>query len=359
MATSGWRTNRSVATQLFTQGHRFDFYQVVRLLELIDAVSARVGEGSDPAVEPVRFRSSLTSAFPASDVEHVSMPDPGDTRFAVRVNFMGLAGAFGPLPPPLADLIAERARRQDHAGSDFLDIFNHRLVSLMYRARSRHRAELNRCRPDETNFAFYLYSLLGLGTGGLRGRMAVADRTLLHHAGLLNQQPRSLHGLERLLEDHFDVHVRGVPLQGRWLPLGESQVTRLGRRHGRNRMLGRDAVLGTRAWDQQAAVTLVLGPLDLDRFVTFLPVGDAWAPLVALFRFHAGTDLEGAVRLRLRASQVPASCLSRGAGPRLGWTSWLTTRPSARPPARPPARLRTCEGVVTLRLRSRGGPAAP
>lgn len=345
MATSGWRTNRSVAAQLFTQGHRFDFYQTVRLLELIDAVSTRVGEGTDPAAEPVRFHSSLTSAFPASDVERVSMPDPGDTRFAVQVNFMGLAGAFGPLPPPLADLVAERARQQDRAGSDFLDIFNHRLVSLMYRARSRHRAELNRGRPDQTNFAFYLYSLTGLGTDGLRGRMAVADRTLLHHAGQLNQQPRSLHGLERLLEDHFDVRVRGVPLQGRWLPLDETQITRLGRRRGRNQALGRDAVLGSRAWDQQAAVTLVLGPLELDRFLSFLPVGDAWAPLVALFRFHAGTDLDGAARLRLRASQVPVSRLSRQAGPRLGWTSWLTTRP------------RTREGVVTLRMPPPGSAA--
>lgn len=329
MAPSGWRKKRSVAEALFTEGHRFDFYQAVRLLEIVDPVSTSVGDGTDPADEAVRFRSSLSGIFPASDVDRVALPRKDDTRFRVDVNFMGLAGAFGPLPPPLAEEVAARARAQDEAGRDFLDMFNHRLVSLMYRARRKHRPELSRGTPADTNFAFYFYSMMGLGTGGLRGRMDVPDRALLHHAGQVGQQPRSLHGLERLMRDHFGVHVEAEPLQGGWLDLDETQVTRLGTRLGRNQALGRNAVTGTRIWDQQAGLTLAMGPLDFRRFQEFLPVGPAWKPLLSLFGFYAGTNLDLTVRLRLRPNQVPVSKLKRGAGPRLGWTSWLTTKPRA------------------------------
>lgn len=337
MAASNWRKKRSVAETLFTQGHRFDFYQAVRLLETIDPVSTTVGDGTDPAVEAVRFRSSLSGTFPASDVDRVSLPEEGQSRFRVDVNFMSLAGAFGPLPPPLAEEVAARARAHDEAGRDFLDIFNHRLVSLMYRARRKHRPELSRGTPADTNFAFYLYSVVGLGTGGLRGRMDVPDRVLLHHAGQIGQQPRSLHGLERLMRDHFGVRIEAEPLQGGWLELDETQVTRLGARLGRNRALGRDTVAGTRVWDQQAGVRLVVGPLEFGRFQDFLPIGRAWAPLLSLFGFYAGTGPDLTVRLRLLPDQVPVSRLKRGAGPRLGWTSWLTTKP------------RAAEGSVRLR----------
>lgn len=340
MAASNWRKKRSVAETLFTESHRFDFYQTVRLLEIIDPVGASVGDGTDPAAETVRFRSSLSSTFPASDVDRVALPEKGDTRFRVDVNFMGLAGAFGPLPPPLAEEVAARARAHDEAGRDFLDMFNHRLVSLMYRARRKHRPELGRGTPADTNFAFYFYSVMGLGTGGLRGRMDVPDRALLHHAGQIGQQPRSLHGLERLLRDHFGVRVEAEPLQGGWLELDETQVTRLGARLGRNRTLGRDAVAGTRVWDQQAGVGLVVGPLGLRRFRDFLPIGPAWAPLLSLFGFYAGTNLDCTVRLRLLPSQVPVSKLKRGLYPHLGWTSWLKTKP------------RATEGSVRLRAPS-------
>ena len=48
-------------------------------------------------------------------------------------------------------------------------------------------------------------AFLGLGISGLRNRMGkeVPDRVLLPYAGLLNQQPRSMIGMELLLSDHY------------------------------------------------------------------------------------------------------------------------------------------------------------
>lgn len=357
MASSGWRSARSVIEQLAAEAHRFDFLQAVSLIERLRPDTRNVGDGSNAAHEAVRFRSSLTSAFPASDLSAATPPGPGEPRWELLVNFLGLAGGFGPLPPPITEAIVQQLRTGDTATRDFLDLFNHRLVSLLYRARGAHRPALNRGTPDQGPFAQYLYSLIGQGTEGLRGRMAVPDRVLLNHAGVLAQQPRSLHGLERLLSDHFGVPVRAVPLQGRWLKLDDTQTTRLGLR---NSVLGDGAVLGRRVWDQQAAVTLEIGPLGLEDFRSFLPDGHAARALRDLATFYMGPGTETAVRLRLKPTAVPGTRLvganrlhlhsprtladrPRVAGvrlggtgrlltraghdaPRLGWTTWLTTR---------------------------------
>lgn len=368
MGASGWRSRRSVIEQLAAQAHRFDFHQAVRLIEQLRPDAQSVGDGGAADTEAVRFRSSLTSAFPASDLSGAHPPRPDQPRWELDVNFMGLAGAFGPLPTPFTDEIIHLTRAGDTASRDFLDIFNHRLISLFHRARQRHRPTLTRTSPDQGDFAKYLYALIGMGTPGLRGRMAIADRALLDHAGLLAQQPRSRHGLERLLECHFGVPVRVESLQGRWLPLDDTQTTRLGQRNSR---LGAGVVLGCRVWDQQAALTVELGPLDAGSFRAFLPSGGNWAELRAMIGFYTQSAVMVDVRLRLAARAVPVSRLvganrvavhsprglsgrphahaaRLGVGarllthpgpeaPRLGWTTWLITRP------------RTTDGVVTVR----------
>ncbi len=375
MAASGWRSHRSVIEQLAAEAHRFDVHQAVRVIERLAPVRDSVGDHGTAEDEAVRFRASLSAAFPASDLAGATPPRPGEPRWYLDVNFMGLAGSFGPLPAPFTDTIVEQTRRGDHAARDFLDIFNHRLISLLHRTRRRHRPALTWARPDLGPLARALFAMIGLGTAGVRDRMSVPDRALLGTVGLLAQQPRSLHGLERLLGCFFGVPVRVDPLEGRWLALDDGATTRLGQRNTRLGAAHPDgAVLGARAWDQQAAVTVVLGPLDLATFRALLPDGGASPLLRGLIGFYTQDAVMVDVQLRLRADQVPgtrldgtnrltlttprtlaarprapaarldgtARLLTRPAptAPRLGWTSWLTTRP------------RSDDGVVTLAARS-------
>ncbi|HZB90322.1 MAG TPA: type VI secretion system baseplate subunit TssG [Stellaceae bacterium] len=325
MAAFGWRTPRAVAEQLFAEPYRFDFFQAVHLLERLMPRAPRVGETSGLRPEPVHFRSSLMAAFPASEIDRLALgARPGEPP-EMTVNFMGLAGGFGPLPPPLSEHVLARARRGDTAGRDFLDIFNHRLVSLFYRARAKHRPSLARGTPDEAPFALYLFALIGLAMPELRRRTAFPDRALLHYAGLLAQRPRSLHGLERVVADYFGVPAKGRSLEGRWLAIDEREQTRLGL-SGRNAGLGQGAVLGRRAWDQQAGLRFVLGPLSFVQFGEFLPDGNGHRRLLALIGFYAETPIEPELRLVLRRDEIPGSRLGRQHGAKLGWTSFLTTR---------------------------------
>jgi type VI secretion system protein ImpH len=340
VATRRRRTDAPVAQRLLDpeEAPRFDFLQAVRLLELVHRQRARAvrDAGGVPADRTlagselsaaVRFSSRVSLGFPASDLAWVRAPAEEGGPFRVGVDFMGLAGLTGPLPRPLTELVIERGARGDGAAQAFLDVFNHRLVELLYAARKKHRPALATDRPEETRVAQPLLALAGLGTRGLRGRMearGVPDRALLTYAGLLAQRPRSMLGLETLLEDYFGVRVRGHPFRGRWLALEPADCTRIGASAGCANTLGGDAVLGTRMWDQQAAFELEIGPLDEARLRDFLPTGSAYPPLCELVRFWVGIELEFTLRLVVEKEAVPPTRLA--AGTRLGWTSWLKTR---------------------------------
>jgi type VI secretion system protein ImpH len=325
MATRGWGTDRPLTETLFTEGHRFSFYQAVKLMEIVLGDKIPVGEGSDPKKETIRFESMVGIEFPAGDIDDISPPDGDPNPARMTVNLMGLAGNHGPMPMVYTELIMERAWRRDRALKAFFDIFNHRLISLLYRVRKICRLGFDFKSPRDTPVAGYLFSLMGLGTDGLQSRMHARDRSLLHYTSLLGQQPRSMAGLEYMLVDHFKAPVRGVQFCGQWHAIAEDQVTRLGS-DGQNQQLGIDTVLGGRVWDQQGKFELHVGPLDAERFVEFLPFGGAFTPLCELTRFYVGNELDFDIVVIPRTDDAPAPGLGGAAGPRLGWTSWLGSR---------------------------------
>jgi len=337
MGSKGWRSHHSIIRLLELDPGRFEFYQAVRILERAAPAKQPVATTANPAQEAVRFRASLSSAFPSSDLDAFDASAESGQPPVLTVNFMGLAGGFGPLPPPVTQLLQARRRHHDNAAIDFLAMFEHRLIGLMMRSRRTHRPALQPGAPHETGFAQYLLALLGLGTEGLttslgrrpRPRLDGLERSLLHLSGLLNQRPVSLHAMENLLAQHFGTRVRGIPLQGRWLALEPEDVAAIGSR-GRNNRLGQ-AVLGKRLWEPAAGITLEFGPLDLARFRGLLPGGDAHRPLRRLLGYGLGGSVAVDARLLLRASDVPSARLGKQSGTALGWTSWLGRRRSPNP----------------------------
>lgn len=348
MAGADGRHDGGLTALLAREPYRFDIRQAVRLLELMAPGRVPIGAGSDPQREAVRLRSSLTSSFPPSDIESLTDVGSGE-RPTLTVTFLGIGGAFGPLPPPLTARVVDRARSHDDAGRDFLDLFNHRLLSLMLRqARLFHPALQGEGAPGPDMPArLPLLALLGLATLPHDGSSASAEARLGHGAaslvetaGLLNPRPVSAHALERLLAAHFGFRVRVLPLRGGWLTLAEDQRLRLGRGA---LPLGHHAVLGGRIWDQAAGIRVAVGPTGLDMLLSLLPGGAAHAELARLVAFTLGRPLDVELLLLLRPSEVPPSALGppsaeRGDGPRLGWTSWLGRQPRRAP------------GTVQLRL---------
>lgn len=326
MGADGRWADRSLAKTLYAQGQRFDFYQAVKLLELLDPQAASVATGVRPEREAVRFQSTVGFGFTGTDIATVEQGKNEAHQATMQVNFMGLAGALGPLPAPYTELLMDRLHDGDSIMRDFLDIFNHRLVSLMYRVRKIYRIGFAPEPLGKDRFASYMYALIGLGTDGLRNRMAIPDNLLLRYAGLLAQYPRSAAGLECMLKDYFHVRVQVHQFRGQWLLLDADQWTAIGIT-GRNQVLGESFLLGKRIYDKQGKLELRLGPLDLREFLDFLPIGHGFRSLGELARFYLDDTLDVDLRLTLKAKEVPGFRIGGDQASRLSWTSWLKTMP--------------------------------
>lgn len=334
MGAEAGREGADLSGRLFHEPHRFDFFQAVRLLErlLPDGDGAREREA-------VRFRSTLSLGFPAATVTQVrggagnEAEDTLPPSAEMAVTFLGLTGSSGVLPYHYTRLLLRQLRVKDSSLRDWLDLFNHRLVSLFYRAWEKYRlafayerAKRTEDGPDRCTQV--LYSLVGLGTAGLRGRQEIDDETVLYYAGHFAHCPRSASALGDVLADHFDVPVAVEQLQGQWLVLEANDravLPGLGRRTGRNNRLGVGLVVGERVWDVQSKFRLRVGPLNYAQFRRHLPGGTGLRPLCQLTRTYTGPDLSFDVQLVLRAAEVPACRLGGDDGDvaRLGWNTWL------------------------------------
>jgi type VI secretion system protein ImpH len=313
---------------LFDEPFAFEFFQAVRLLEKIRSDRKEVGGDALPKEEVVRFRSRIGFDFPPSEIHEIREVEDetgNDTRVEMLVNFMGMAGVSGVLPAHYTELVLDRIRHRDTAMWAFLDIFTHRAISLFYRAWAKYRFPLAYERGEE-DFTGYLFDLCGLGTKGIRGRMDLEDEALLPYGGLIAQKPHTQNALQNIISDHFRVGARIEQFFGQWIPLGAEDVTSLGQK---NSVLGGNAIIGTRVWDQQSKVRIRLGPLDFRRFQAFLPSGTANKALQSIVKFVVGFESDFDMQLLLEAKQVPGTVLTTRAirRPMLGWTTWLKSIP--------------------------------
>jgi type VI secretion system protein ImpH len=357
-AAAGQRGELALDELLRDAPHRFGFFQAVRLLKRLDPERHPVGGDVRPAEEVVRFHAHLSLTFPPSEIVKLEPAAVEGYPTQMSVAFMGLTGPSGALPRHYTELLLERARFKDFTLRDFFDLFNHRLISLFYRAWEKHRfwigyeaAELAGrqkqaagpqhyrafCwdeRPRLDRFSQCLLDIAGLGTAALRyqatrrdelsGRTAIADSSLRFYAGLLAQQHRSASGLEGLLSQYFDLCARIEQLHGQWLRLELENQSCLC--DGGNALLGANAVIGESFWDVQGKFRIRLGPLGYRQFRDFLPPGTAFRPLAQLARLYAGSEFDIDVQLVLRAAEVPCCRLGENEddpGTLLGWETWL------------------------------------
>src|SRR5262249_22700803 len=159
---------------------------------------------ANPAEEPVRFKAHQTLEFPASSI-HALTTETDPPR--LTTSFIGLTGIQGALPHHYTEHILARAIAKDFHMVELLDLGHNPSGSLFDRAWEKHRFPVRfqiaaaHQEPDE--FTSYLFDWIGLGTKGLRGRMAVQDPALLRYAGLLGQRPACTVSLTAILRDYF------------------------------------------------------------------------------------------------------------------------------------------------------------
>ena len=321
----------------FQKPFEIGFFQAVRVLRRLLPGRKPVGRFSPPASEVARFVANPSLAFPASEIQELTLPPDDGSPATVKVNFMGLSSPQGVLPTPYTELILERAQKKDNALRDFLDLFNHRLISFFYRAWEKHHFFVSYELGEPDSVSPLMMSLLGLGTEGLAARQLVPDRALIFYSGLLTQKPRSAQNLKQLLTDYFQVKVEIEQFVGTWVPLRDIDQTTLDESQSPMQRLGLGAIVGDEVWDQQSTVRVKLGPLARQQYLSFLPreESQAYRDLKSLLKFWANDELDFEVQLILQGEQTPGFDFDQDkSGERLlGWTTWINNRPMERNPS--------------------------
>lgn len=307
--------------------YEFGFFYAMRLIDCMNRQRARLGESRKPEDDPIRLAQEPEMTFAPSTItryeESVKRKIP---RLLVR--FMGLLGPNGPLPLHLTEYARTRLRPpyHDRTFAWFLDVFHHRLLSLFYRAWAMNEPTVSFDRPESDRFALYVGALAGRGLPAMRQQDAMPDSSKLYYCGLLANQARNADGLQAMVRDFFAIPTFVLEFIGEWLPLPTRHLSRLGQERS-TCTLGQSAFIGLSVWSCQHKFRIVLGPLDYDEYLSFLPKGQRLHRLKALVRNYIGDELAWDVHLILQREETPATRLNGHF--HLGWTSWLGKRESA------------------------------
>lgn len=313
----------------------FGFFQAVRLLYRVHGLPPRLGAS---APDKVRFGTPASLSFPPGEIDDLATGPDG--RINLVVNFLGLTGPSGILPRHYTEWLLARRQARDRATADFLDLFNHRLTGLFWRAWAKHRIDINREFETGRGALRYIYDLIGVGTPSLYARIAprtggarpeparLPGAALGYYSGLIAQRPHGTASIGRVIADVVGAEVQVAGCHGTLQRVPPADRTRLG---GRASRLSDGCVLGSVFWDRQTTLLLRIGPLGRAQFESLLPCGGLLAGVVELLRFLTGLALDLHIKLALRADEVPVARLG-GDSARLGWNTWLGGR-RARTPA--------------------------
>lgn len=262
----------------------------------------------------VSFESVLRLDSPEQEVGSLYIDDgsPASPHYRLEVNHFGLLGPHGALPLAYTEWLIDRKYRYgDETAKAFIDIFNHRLLSLRYLAWQKFRlyirAELEPELPQPGLFT----SVTG----------QCSETRLLSHnkIGVLSSSVRSLVNLQHLLQREFNLPAVIVPFQGRWLDIPHEYQACLGKA-----CLGSAPVVGSVCWDIQSHFLIRLGPLTLSQCQAFMPDTDNYTRLVSLVRLFVGNLLTFSLELWMCSYGVGmtldgSACI--GPGGNLGGTS--------------------------------------
>jgi type VI secretion system protein ImpH len=303
---------------LQSDGRLYAFANIVREILRTYGTSHPIGTTGPVAQEPVLFRSTASLGFPPSDITSFVATQPANGQtwpIEIEVAFLGLYGPSSPLPAFWSERIVQGEDGAENL-RDFLDLFGHPLIGLAYRIWQHYRVELHLDVNGPDTTAHNVLALAGLAADSSLAEDGLEWQRLLPLCGLLAQHSRSAEVVRRIVAVYF-----GVPVQvEEWLrckvAIPPPQLFKIGSPAVR---LGTGTVLGDIVPDAGGSMTMVLGPLKLEDFESFLPDGDRRKSLEALIRLALRDPLECGIDLVLAGD---SGGFRLGTG-RTGWTTWL------------------------------------
>ena len=298
--------------QLAQRAPRSGFFQLVAQLQRLYRDAVPLGHDGPTVREALRIRPSWKLGPPPNDVESL---DVDQERPEVVATFMGLYGIDSPLPSSYVEEIAQEADVvEGERVRGLLDIFHHRIYSLLFRVWAKLMPEVS-----ADSVAQLVGNFSGEETAAHGAQQTTRRRHCLGTARLGVLQHRSGLGLQAYLKIRLRIDVTLLPLRPRTVALprrsgGGRATGGLG-----NARLGSDTLVGENLTDR-GKFALQMHATDIDAWRDLVPGGRLRRALeqavVDYLRLHPDYDLH----VTLPAAQAKACILGKSG---LGRDSWL------------------------------------
>jgi type VI secretion system protein ImpH len=309
---------------------RSTFFTTISLFERLTPGSVRIGGDGPINEERLRFRHDPAMSFSAGDISHAKvavLPKSPERSllediavFEVMTTFLGLTGAASPLP---LYMVEEVLHEDDDSPvrRHFLDIFHHRLLSLLYRSVMKYMPAREHVTTKDD-----VWMLRALALGGLDPEIqTVSDKiprhTLVRLIPLLSGRGRNTRTTQKATREILGDLLGVVPevsvreLAGGWIKVDEDQQMSLG---AHNCELGLTAILGQHTYDRAGRFAMRVGPLTRKQYRRFLKDGDLLPVVKEIVHLSSKESLDYDLELLLRGDEVPTFVLSRSAETILG-----------------------------------------
>lgn len=300
--------------EVLEQSRTLSFFQAIKILRQADHSLS------------LRFRATPSLAFPPHEIARVysepTLADP--THLTIEVPFLGLYGPSSPLPT----FYTERLLRDEESSKnirDFLDIFNHALITRLLEIRTYTRSLVdNESRTSASGAKSTETTRILLRLGGL---VALSEAPapqddpdsalLLRIVGLLAFRRGTAREVRYLIGFMF----KGIAVEvEEWVPrpitIDTSQVARLG---SSTACLG-SFLLGRRSIDPSGGIRLILTGIPYEEALELMPGKAQHERLVRLL----GLIIPGGLHVELILRVIRGRPMTLGGEvSRIGWTARL------------------------------------
>ncbi|HWK66940.1 MAG TPA: type VI secretion system baseplate subunit TssG [Rhizobiaceae bacterium] len=323
MADDAWQSPPDLK-QEEALSNSFEFFELLRRLE---KRSRLFGHAGRPDREPARLGQHVRLGFAVQDVaELLEATEHRPAR--VTVSNIGLLGPEGPMPLHLTRWVLDRLSQRWFAGADarqtsdttfidFVNVLQHRMIALFYRAWADANPAVQVERAEGGRVRAMLQAMGGIGLPGTRNAgKPELDLVKLDQAGALASQVDGPERLTQFLARALQVPVHLKELVGAWLPIPVALQSRLGHVHA---SLGKGATVGPRIFSRQHRIELRIGPLAFDDYTAFLKGGQRLETFKRAVRDVLGEQFDVDLRVVLAAAEVAPARLGASQLARTGW----------------------------------------
>ena len=243
---------RQASRRLRTGTGAPDFFELVRRIGHGRPDLPRLGKAVRPTQENVRFGQTPYLHFPPTEVAEIR-PGNGSAEALIMTYFFGLLGVNGPMPLEFTDYVFQRSHNYyDQTWRRFLDIINHRFLTLFYRAWAENEQAVSFDRADDDKITDIIRALAGTPSDMLPANRIFPYLTA-NYASHFGRCIKNHSSLQEILRNvmKVDLKVRDFVVSSYNIP--KNVRCRLGNREtsvlGKNIQLGRSYMSATREFE--------------------------------------------------------------------------------------------------------------